>query len=115
MIVRLEALSSNMTLEITRATSTYELQALRLVLAFSGHVTGMPQSFVGWTTIVFYDVMMASGYTIVSLQMDSYDILFPGKLAKSIAGSLEKICYYKFGSCGRLDWHVRDGYSRIIM
>ncbi len=75
MIVRLPALSSNIPLEITRATSTYELHALRLILAFAGHVTGiagfgMPHSLVGWTTFSIHDFMMASSYTIVSLQMD---------------------------------------------
>lgn len=65
-----------MALEMTRATSTQELHALRLILAFSGHVTGlagvnMPHLVVELTTFIFYDCMMASGYTIVPLQVDS--------------------------------------------
>ena len=76
MTVGLPALSRNITLEIPRATSTYELFALRLILAFSGHVTGIaglgiPHSLVGCTTDMIYDSMMASGYTNMSLQMDS--------------------------------------------
>ena len=76
MIVRLPALSGNMTLENARATSTCELYALRLTSAFPGHVTGIagfstPHSLVVWTTIIRYDSMMASEYTIVCLGMDS--------------------------------------------
>ena len=81
MTVGLPAVSRNIALEIPRATTTYELFALRLILAFSGHVTGtagfdIPHSLVDCTTNMIYDSMMASGvmasgYTNVSLQLDS--------------------------------------------
>lgn len=74
MIVRLPAFLSSMALEITRATSTYELYALRRMSAFSRHVTGIAGSVchVRWLAeqrnLRLYDDF---GYTIVSLQMDS--------------------------------------------
>ena len=62
-----------MAFEMTRASSTYEFYALRSTLAFSRHATeltgvDMPHSLVELTTFIIYDCMMASGYTIVSLQ-----------------------------------------------